>query len=220
MTFPADYHAANLAGQTVQFDVAVKKVEAPQLPEVDAEFAKSLGIADGDVTKMREEVKANLEREVKRRIQAKIKERVMNVLIETHPIEVPKALVAQESQTLAENAKRDFEARGMQTKDLPIDASWFGEQAARRVKLGLIMSELVKSKELFAKPEQIRATIEDFAASYEDPSEVVGWYYSQPQRLAQAEALVIEDNVVEWVVSNAKTTDKAISFDELMGNAA
>ncbi len=220
MTFPADYHAANLAGQTVQFDVAVKKVEAPQLPEVDAEFAKSLGIADGDVAKMREEVKANLEREVKRRIQAKIKERVMNVLIETHPIEVPKALVAQESQTLAENAKRDFEARGMQTKDLPIDASWFGEQAARRVKLGLIMSELVKSKELFAKPEQIRATIEDFAASYEDPSEVVGWYYSQPQRLAQAEALVIEDNVVEWVVTNAKATDKAISFDELMGNAA
>ncbi len=220
MSFPADYHAANLAGQAVQFDVAMKKVEAPQLPEVDAEFAKSLGIADGDVAKMREEVKGNLEREVKRRIQARIKERVMTVLIDIHPIEVPKALVTQESQQLAENAKRDFEARGMKTKDLPIDAAWFGEQAARRVKLGLIMSELVKSKELHAKPEQIRATIEDFAASYEDPSEVVSWYYSQPQRLAQAEALVIEDNVVAWVVSNARTTDKAISFDELMGNAA
>ncbi len=220
MSFPADYHAANLAGQAVQFDVAMKKVEAPQLPEVDAEFAKSLGIADGDVAKMREEVKGNLEREVKRRIQARIKERVMTVLIDIHPIEVPKALVTQESQQLAENAKRDFEARGMKTKDLPIDAAWFGEQAARRVKLGLIMSELVKSKELHARPEQIRATIEDFAASYEDPSEVVSWYYSQPQRLAQAEALVIEDNVVAWVVSNARTTDKAISFDELMGNAA
>ena len=220
MTFPADYHAGNLAGQTVQFDVVVKKVEEPKLPEVDAEFAKSLGIADGDVAKMREEVKGNLEREVKRRIQAKIKERVMNVLIETNPIEVPKALVDQESRQLAENAKKDFEARGMQTKNLPIDAGWFAEQAARRVKLGLIMSELVKSKELHAKPEQIRATIEDFAASYEDPSEVVGWYYSQPQRLAQAEALVIEDNVVEWVVSNAKTSDVATSFDDLMGNAA
>lgn len=220
MTFPAEYHAENLAGQTVQFEVAVKKVEEPKLPEVDAEFAKSLGVADGDVAKMREEVKANLEREVKRRIQARIKERVMNVLIETHPIEVPKALVQQESQQLAENAKRDFEARGMKTKDLPIDAAWFGEQAARRVKLGLIMSELVKSKELHAKPEQIRATIEDFAASYEDPSEVIGWYYSQPQRLAQAEALVIEDNVVEWVINNAKTTDVATSFDDLMGNAA
>ena len=220
MTFPADYHAAHLAGQTVQFEVALKKVEEPKLPEVDAEFARSLGIVDGDVAKMREEVKANLEREVKRRIQAKVKERVMNVLIETHPIDVPKALVEQESRQLAENAKKDFEARGMQTKDLPIDASWFAEQAARRVKLGLIMSELVKSKDLQAKPEQIRATIEDFAASYEDPSEVVSWYYSQPQRLAQAEALVIEDNVVAWVVGNAKTTDKATSFDDLMGNAA
>ena len=220
MSFPADYHAANLAGQSVEFDVVMKKVEEPKLPEIDAEFAKSLGIADGDVAKMRDEVKGNLEREVKRRIQAKIKERVMNVLIDTHPIEVPKALVTQESQQLAENAKRDFEARGMKTKDLPIDAAWFGEQAARRVRLGLIMSELVKNKELHAKPEQIRATIDEFAASYEDPSEVVSWYYSQPERLAQAEALVIEDNVVEWVVSNAKTTDKAISFDELMGNAA
>ena len=220
MTFPADYHATHLAGQTVQFEVVLKKVEEPKLPEVDAEFAKSLGIVDGDVAKMREEVKANLEREVKRRIQAKVKERVMNVLIETHPIEVPKALVEQESAQLAENAKKDFEARGMKTKDLPIEPAWFAEQAVRRVKLGLIMSELVKSKELHAKPEQIRAIIEDFAASYEDPSEVVSWYYSQPQRLAQAEALVIEDNVVQWVVSNAKTTDVTASFDDLMGNAA
>ena len=220
MTFPADYHATHLAGQTVQFEVVLKKVEEPKLPEVDAEFAKSLGIVDGDVAKMREEVKANLEREVKRRIQAKVKERVMNVLIETHPIEVPKALVEQESAQLAENAKKDFEARGMKTKDLPIEPAWFAEQAVRRVKLGLIMSELVKSKELHAKPEQIRAIIEDFAASYEDPSEVVGWYYSQPQRLAQAEALVIEDNVVQWVVSNARTTDVTASFDDLMGNAA
>lgn len=220
MTFPADYHAAHLAGQTVQFEVALKKVEEPKLPEVDAEFAKSLGIVDGDVAKMREEVKANLEREVKRRIQAKVKERVMNVLIETHPIEVPKALVEQESAQLAENAKKDFEARGMKTKDLPIEPAWFAEQAVRRVKLGLIMSELVKSKELHAKPEQIRSIIEDFAASYEDPSEVVSWYYSQPQRLAQAEALVIEDNVVTWVVGNTKTTDVTASFDDLMGNAA
>ena len=220
VNFPEDYHGKDVAGKTAVFTITLTNVSEATLPEVDEQFAKALGIADGDVAKMREEVKANLEREVKRRIQARIKERVMNVLIETHPIEVPKALVQQESQQLAENAKRDFEARGMQTKDLPIDASWFGEQAARRVKLGLIMSELVKSKELHAKPEQIRATIEDFAASYEDPSEVIGWYYSQPQRLAQAEALVIEDNVVEWVITNAKTTDVATSFDDLMGNAA
>ena len=220
MTFPADYHAANLAGQAVQFDITVKSVSAPKLPAVDAEFAQSLGIADGDVEKMRAEIKANLEREVKRRIKAQLKERAMNVLLDAHPIEVPKALVQQEAEQLADNARKDFEARGMKTKDLPIETGWFTEQAVRRVKLGLIMSELVKAKELHAKPEQIRAVIEDFAASYEDPSEVLNWYYSQPQRLAQAEALVIEDNVVEWVVSNAKTTDKAISFDELMGNEA
>ncbi|HNI83069.1 MAG TPA: trigger factor, partial [Rhodocyclaceae bacterium] len=220
MTFPDDYHASHLAGQAVQFEVTVKQVAEPKLPEVDGEFAKSLGIADGDTSKMREEVKANLEREVKRRIQARIKEQVMNVLLDAHPIEVPKALVEQESQQLADNARKDFESRGMKTKDLPISTDWFTDQAVRRVKLGLIMSELVRSKELFAKPEQIRAIIEDFAASYEDPSEVVSWYYAQPERLAQAEALVVEDNVVAWVVGNAKATDKETSFEELMGNAA
>jgi trigger factor len=220
MTFPEDYHAKHLAGQAVEFDVTVKRVEEPKLPEVDENLARALGIADGDVVKMREEVRANLEREVKRRLQARVKEAVMNALIEVTPLEVPKALVGKESQELAENAKRDLETRGMKTKDIPVDPNWFLDQAERRVKLGLIMAELVKSKELFSKPEQIRALVEEFAQSYEDPSEVIGWYYSQPQRLAQAEALVIEDNVVSWVLANAKTNDKAVSFDELMGNAA
>jgi trigger factor len=220
MVFPEDYHAKHLAGQQVQFEVAVKRVEEPRLPEVDESLARALGIADGDLVKMREEVRANLEREVKRRLQTRVKESVMNALIEVTPLEVPKALVAKESQELAENAKRDLETRGMKTKDIPVDPSWFLEQAERRVRLGLIMAELVKSRELFSKPEQIRAMVEEFAQSYEDPSEVIGWYYSQPQRLAQAEALVIEDNVVTWVLSNAQTTEKAVSFDELMGNAA
>jgi trigger factor len=220
MTFPEDYHAKHLAGQAVEFDVTVKRVEEPKLPEVDENLARALGIPDGDVAKMREEVRANLEREVKRRLQARVKEAVMNALIEVTPLEVPKALVAKESQELAENAKRDLETRGMKTKDIPVDPSWFLEQAERRVKLGLIMAELVKAKELFSKPEQIRALVEEFAQSYEDPSEVIGWYYSQPQRLAQAEALVIEDNVVNWVLANAKTNEKTVSFDELMGNAA
>lgn len=220
MSFPEDYHAKHLAGQPVQFEVVVKRVEEPKLPEVDENLARALGIADGDVVKMRDEVRANLEREVKRRLQSRVKEAVMNALIEATPLEVPKALVAKESEELAENAKRDLETRGMKTKDLPVDPSWFVEQAERRVKLGLIMAELVKSKELFSKPEQVRAMVEEFAQSYEDPSEVIGWYYSQPQRIAQAEALVIEENVVGWVLANAQTMDKAVSFDELMGNAA
>jgi len=220
MTFPEDYHAKHLAGQAVEFDVTVKRVEEPKLPEVDESLARALGIADGDIAKMRDEVRANLEREVKRRLQARVKESVMNALIEVTPLEVPKALVVKESQDLAENARRDLETRGMKTKDIPVEPAWFLEQAERRVKLGLIMAELVKSKELFSKPEQIRSLVEEFAQSYEDPSEVVGWYYSQPQRLAQAEALVIEDNVVSWVLANARTQEKAVSFDELMGNAA
>ena len=220
MTFPEDYHAKHLAGQTVQFEVTVKKVEAPVLPAVDSDFAKALGVADGDVSKLRDEVRTNLTREVKRRIQAKVKEQVMNALIEVTPIDVPKALVEAESSQLAENAKRDLEARGMQTKDIPVEPAWFADQAVRRVKLGLIMAELVKTKELHAKPEQVRALVEEMAESYEDPSELVRWYYAQPDRLAQAEAVVIEDNVVAWVASQAQTTDKPVAFDELMGNAA
>jgi len=190
------------------------------LPVVDADFAKSLGVADGEVAKLREEVKANLEREVKRRIQARVKEQVMEALIAVTPIEVPKALVQAEAQQLAENARRDLEMRGLKTKDIPVDPSWFGEQAERRVKLGLIMAELVKVNELHAKPEQVRALVEEMAQSYEDPAELMRWYYAQPERLAQAEAVVIEDNVVAWVSSKADATDKEVAFDELMGNAA
>ena len=220
MTFPADYHAPHLAGQTVQFEITVKAVEEAVLPEVNADFAKSLGVADGDVAKLREEVKGNLEREVKRRIQSKIKEQVMDALIAVTPIEVPKALVQAESQQLADNARRDLEMRGLKTKDIPVDPSWFVEQAERRVKLGLIMAELVKVNALHAKPEQVRALVEEMAQSYEDPSELVRWYYAQPERLAQAEAVVIEDNVVAWVCEKAETTDKPVAFDELMGNNA
>lgn len=220
MTFPEDYQAADLAGKTVAFDLEIKAVEAPVLPELDADFARALGVADGDVSKLRDEVRSNLEREVKRRINAKVKEQVMEALLAVTPIDVPKALVATESEQLAENARRDMEMRGMNIKDVPVDPSWFTEQAERRVKLGLIMAELVKSKELFAKPEQVRTMVEEMAQSYEDPAELVRWYYSQPERLSQVEAVVIEDNVVEWVVSQAQTTDSEAAFDELMGNTA
>lgn len=220
MTFPDDYHAKDLAGQGVQFEVSLKRVEEPRLPEVNEDFARTLGIGEGDLAKMRQEVQANLEREVKRRLQARVKEGVMNALLEVTPVEVPKALVAKESEQLAENAKQDLETRGMKTKDIPVDPAWFVEQAERRVKLGLILAELVKARELYSKPEQVRALVEEFAQSYEDPSEVIGWYYSQPQRLAQAESLVIENNVVEWVLANAQTKNKEVSFDELMGQAA
>ena len=220
MTFPADYQAADLAGQTVEFDITVKTVEAPQLPALDAEFAKSMGIADGDLVKMREEVKTNLQREVKKRLQSRIKNQVLDVLLAANPVEVPKALIEAESQQMAQAALNDMQARGMDTKNIPFNPDWFTEQAVRRVKLGLILAELVKAKDLGAKPEQVRAVVEDFASTFEQPEQVVHWYYSQPQRLAEAEALAVENNVVEWMLANAKAVDKSIGFDELMGNAA
>lgn len=220
MTFPEDYHAKNLAGQKVDFEVTVKKVQAPKLPEINEEFARALGVADGDIGRMRDEVRANLGREVRRRIQSRLKEQAMEALLATHPIEVPKALVESEARQLAEGARRDLEMRGMRSQDIPVEPRWFADQAVRRVKLGLIMAEIVKRNELHARPEQIRAMIEEFAQSYEDPAEVVRWYYNQPERMAQAEALAIEENVVDWVTRNAQTEDKTIDFDELMGEAA
>lgn len=220
VTFPEDYHAKDLAGSQVLFTIQVKSVEEPQLPAVDADFARALGIADGDIDKMRSEVRANLEREVAKRLRARIKDQAMAILIEANPIDVPQAMVQAEAQQMAENALNDLKQRNPQMKDMPVEASWFAEQAARRVKLGLIVAELVKSKDLHVKPEQVRAVVDDFAATFEDPKEVVRWYYSQPDRLAEAEALAMENNVVEWVLANAQVTDKAIAFDELMGNAA
>lgn len=220
VAFPADYHAADLAGTTVEFTVKVKSVEAPRLPEVDADFARALGIADGDVAKMRTEVRANLEREVTKRLRARVKEQAMNALLDANAIDVPQAMVEIEAQQMADNARRDLESRNAQMKNLPVEASWFTDQAAKRVRLGLIVSELVKEKDLHVKPDQVRTVVDEFAATFEDPQEVVRWYYSQPQRLAEAEALAMENNVVEWILTNAKVTDKEVAFDELMGNAA
>jgi trigger factor len=220
LTFPADYHASDLADQTVQFEVTVKRVEAPVLPDVNEQFARALGIKEGDLTKMRSEVKANLEREVKKRIQGQVKNQVMNVLIEANPIDVPKALVEMESQQMAQGARQDLQNRGVDPKNVPVEPAWFVEQATRRVKLGLILAEIVKEHQLQAKPEQVRAMVDELAQSYEDPAEVVRWYYSQPQRLAEVEALVIENNVVDWVVARAAASDKQVSFDDLMGTGA
>ncbi len=217
MTFPADYHAKDLAGQTVQFEITVKQVQAPKLPEINAEFAIGMGIADGDIAKMRAEIEDNLKREVKRRIEAKVKDQVMEALIKANPINVPNALVDMEIQRLMQAARQDMEQRGMKIKDMPIQPEWFADQARRRVILGLILAEVVKTEKLQATPEQVRAMVEEGAQSYEHPDEVIRWYYAQPQRLQEVEGVAIENNVVAWVLGKAKVTDKAAVFDELMG---
>jgi len=217
ITFPADYFAKDLAGQTVTFDISVKEVNESTLPEVDADFAKALGVEDGDVAKMRTEIETNLKREVKKRLQGKVKEQVMDALLKANPIEVPNALIEMEVQRLMQAARQDMEQRGMKSKDFPMQPEWFADQAKRRVSLGLILSEIVKVNDLHAKSDQVKAIVEDAAQSYEHPEEVVRWYYAQPQRLAEIESVAVEDNVVAWALASAKVVDKAMAFDELMG---
>lgn len=218
--FPEDYHGKDVAGKTAAFEITVKKVEAPKLPEIDAEFAKTLGIADGDLAKMRAEVRQNVEREVKKRLGADLKNRVMQALLDAAKPELPRALVDMELQRLVQNARADLESRGMKMENLPIDPQLFEDQARRRVALGLIVGEAVKKNDLGAKPEQVRALVEEQAQSYEQPDEVVKWFYSQPERLAEFEGVVVEDNVVGWVLRQARVADKAVPFEQLMGNAA
>lgn len=217
LAFPADYHAKDLAGQTVQFEITVKQVQAPVLPEIDAAFATGMGIADGDVEKMKSEIEGNLKREVKKRIEGKVKDQVMEALLKANPITIPNALVDMEIQRLMQAARQDMEQRGMKTADFPIQPEWFADQAKRRVTLGLILAEVVKTEKLQASPEQVRSLVEETAQSYEHPEEVIRWYYAQPQRLNEVEGIAIENNVVAWVLGKAKVTDKAAVFDELMG---
>jgi trigger factor len=220
VAFPEDYQAKELAGKTAQFEVTLKKVEAPNLPAVDEAFARQLGVADGSVDKLRADIRANLEREVAQRVRGRVKTAVMEALPSLAAIELPKALVEAESEQLAERAREDFKQRGMDIKDLPIPPDAFTEPATKRVRLGLIVAEIVKSQNLQAKPDQLRKQIEEFAQSYENPAEVIRWYFSDRERLAEVEALVVEQNVVDWVLGKASVTDTPIAFDELMAAQA
>jgi len=220
LSFPADYHGKDVAGKTAEFTITLKKLEWAHLPEVDAEFAKSLGIADGDLGKMRADVKANLEREVTSRAKAKTKDSVMDALIKITELDVPNSLLDQEVERMSEMTRQDMAQRGMNVGNVPFPPELFKPQAERRVRLGLILAELVKANNLQATADQVKAQVEEFAQSYEDPQQVVKYYYSDRRRLAEVEALVLEENVVNYVLGKAKVTDKAVAFDELMGNTA
>ncbi|MBP6710281.1 MAG: trigger factor [Propionivibrio sp.] len=221
MTFPADYLSKEIAGQTVSFEITVKEVREPILPEIDADFAKELGVEDGDVEKMRAEIETNLKREVSKRLQSKVKDQVMEALLKTNPIDIPNALLEMEIQRLMQSARQDMEQRGgAKMKDFPMQREWFVDQAKRRVSLGLILSEIVKVNKLQAQPDQIKKIVEESAQSYEHPEEVIRWYYAQPQRLQEVEGVAIEDNVVAWALSASKVVEKPIAFDELMGHKA
>ncbi len=219
LRFPEDYHAKELAGKTATFDVKLKQVEEARLPAIDADFAKSLGVADGNLDTMRKEVQANLQREVKRRVATRLKDQIMQAFVDASRLEVPKSLVELEIERLTAAARKDLEGRGIKTEGMPIPRDMFEQQAQRRVSLGLILAEVVKSHGLQAKPEQVRALVEEQAQSYEDPSQVVKWYYQSPDRLRDVESMVLEENVVEWAMRTGKVVDKNVAFDELMGNS-
>ena len=217
--FPDGYHGKEVAGKDARFEVQLKEVREPHVPEADAEFAKSLGVTDGDLSKMRADVKANLEREVKRRAQTRVKDQVMKSLLDATKVEVPRALLDMEIERLMLSMRHDLEQRGLKADQIPMPKEAFEPEALRRVSLGLILAEMVRLHKLEAKPDQIKAAIQEYAQSYEKPEEVVRWYYQQPERLRELESIVLEDNVVQWTLSNAKVEDKPTAFDDLMGNA-
>ena len=220
LQFPADYHGKDVAGKEADFLVTVKKIEAQNLPDVDEALAKSLGIKEGTVEALRADVKKNLEREVKFRVLARNKGAVMDALAKTSELDVPNSLVANETERLIEGARADLKQRGVKDAETtPIPAEIFKPQAERRVRLGLVVAELVRTNALQAKPEQLQAHIEELSQSYEKPAEVMRWYLSDRQRMAEVEAVVIENNVTEFVLARAKVVDKVLPFDELMAAA-
>jgi trigger factor len=220
LAFPEDYHGKDVAGKTADFLVTVNKIEAAHLPDVDEALAKSLGIAEGTVEGLRADIKKNLEREVKHRLQARNKQAAMDALAAKAELDLPKSVVQAELDRLVEGARADLKQRGVKDADkAPIPDDLFRPQAERRVRLGLVVAELVRANELHATPEQIKAHIDELAASYEKPADVVRWYTSDNRRMAEVEAIVIENNVTEFVLSKAKINQKSISFEELMGQA-
>ncbi|OWT55172.1 trigger factor [Candidimonas nitroreducens] len=220
LTFPENYAGKEVAGKTAEFAITVTEVAEPILPEVDAEFAKSLGQAEGDVEKLLADVRSNIQREVKSRTQARTKASVMDALAAACSFDVPKALVDNDIESRTAAAREELKQRGVpNAESVPIPPDTFKADSERRVRLGLLVSELVKSADLQAKPEQVRARIEEFAQNYEQPAQVVAYYLSDRQRRAEIEALVLEDNVVDHVLSKAQVTDETVPFDELMGTA-
>ncbi|MDR2127972.1 MAG: trigger factor [Burkholderiaceae bacterium] len=217
LRFPADYGGKDVAGKTADFMVTLKKLEASHLPEVNEAFAKTLGVKEATVEGLRADIRKNLEREMKLRLQARNKRAVMDALLNKAELDLPKATVQAELGRMIDAARADLRARGMKDADkAPIPEDVFRPEAERRVRLGLVLSELVRANALQATPEQLRAQVEELAASYEKPGEVVRYYYADNNRLREVEAMVLENNVAEFVLGKARVTEKTLGFDELM----
>ena len=217
LAFPEDYQGREVAGKTADFMVTLKKLEGSHLPEVTDELAKSLGVADPTVAGLRADIKQNLEREVKFRLLGRNKQAALDALVANAELELPNAIVQSELDRMAQSAREDLKQRGIKDADkAPIPEEVFRPQAERRVRMGLVVGEVVRLHNLHATPEQIQAHVQELAASYEKPAEVTRWYFSDNRRMAEVEAIVIENNVTNYVLSLVKAKDKEVSFDELM----
>ncbi len=219
ITYPADHQPEQLAGKTVSYKVTVKEVAETKLPEIDADFARNLGVADGDVAKMKAEIKESLSQEVEKRVRAKVKEQVFDVLVSNAKFELPKALIGMEIDRLMQMSRQNLQQRGVDLANVTLEPSMFEEQAKRGATLRLVLMDLVNKHSLQANADQVRAMVDQFSVSFERPEDVVRWYYDDVKRLDEPAALATEENVVTWVLAAAKATDKKVKFDDLMGNA-
>lgn len=216
ITYPENHEPAQLAGKAVSYEVVFNAVAEPVLPKVDAAFAKELGVEDGDVQKMREEIKLSLTQEVEKRVKARVKEQVFQGLITVTELDLPKSLIGVEINRMMEMTAKNLQQRGMDPKQIQLQPEMFEEQAKRSTALRLILSEVVNKNQLQAGADQVRAVVDTFAQSYEQPAELVSWYYADVKRLDEPAALATEENVVNWVLEKAKVSAKKIKFDELM----
>lgn len=216
VTFPADYQAENLAGKEAQFKINVKKVVKPTLPELDATFLEAFGVKDGSVDQFRADVRKNMERELRNGVRAKVKSAVFDALVKANSIELPKALVAEEISRQRQQAIQQFGGKNAQIKPEMLPDELFKEQSERSVALGLLVSEIIRANEITVDAERVRALVDEVAQSYEQPEEVVKWYYSSKEQMAQVQSAVLEDQVVDLVLAKAQITDKAVGYEELL----
>jgi len=213
LNFPEEYHYEKVAGKAVEFKVSIVKVEEPHLPELNDDFYKLFGVTDGGEEAFRAEVKNNMQVELDKNTKAKMKNAVMDRVLELNQVDIPKALIQDEAKNLSEQMKKQYQIQG---NDLEQDLSLFEGEAKKRVSLGLILSEIVKTKEIKVAEDELKAKIEELAQSYENPQEVVNYYLNDQQRKVDMEAIVLEEKVVEWAFSQSKVNEKEYSFTEFM----
>ena len=219
LTFPEDYNSKDVAGKKVVFTITLNHVEEPKLPEINADFARSIGVPDADADRLQDEIRSNLVSEISRRLKARNKDSAMSALLKVAGFDVPRVLVDDEVQALMQQAAQEMESRGMKMKGVSLPPELFLERAEKRVKLGLILSHLVQKHDLNAKPEQIKSFIREYAQSFDQPEDVIRWYASEPGRMREVEHIVLEENVMNWTLGQTRITDKQAVFNELMGTA-